>query len=347
MADQPLVSIIIPHFNGNEILRRCLESLAAAEYSNREVILVDNASTDGSAEEVAQRFPEVVLIRNSENLGYAGGCNSGLRYARGEYLVFLNNDTVVEPDWLIHLVQAGESNRRIAACQPKLLSIHDKTMFDYAGAAGGEIDIFGYPFCRGRIFFTCEKDEGQYDEGGGIFWASGTCLFIRKSAWEQLGGFDEDFFAHMEEIDLNWRLHLVGYRVVAAPQSRVYHSAGATLKPESPQKIFLNHRNNLIMILKNYESKNLLWIFPIRIFFDLLTLFYSLLRLDTVRAKAVVSALIYVLVNRKAIKLKRKSVQILRQIPDARIFEKMYRGSIVFAYFIRRIRRYGDLGINS
>ncbi|HEX9653109.1 MAG TPA: glycosyltransferase family 2 protein [bacterium] len=343
----PLVSIIIPHFNGKEILSRCLDSLATTEYANKEIIVVDNASTDGSADEVRRAHPEIRLVRNRENRGYAGGCNSGLPSAHGEYLLFLNNDTEVEPNWLTNLIEFCEQDHRIAACQPKLLSGHNRAVFDYAGAAGGEIDIFGYPFARGRIFFTCERDDGQYDGGGDIFWASGAAIIVRKVALQRVGSFDEDFFAHMEEIDLNWRFHLAGYRVLAAPSARVYHNAGSTLQPDSPEKILLNHRNNLIMILKNYELKNLLWIFPIRIFFEILTLFYSLLKLDRLRAKAVVAALVFVAAHAKQIREKRRAVQSLRRIPDRRIFGKMYRGSILLAYFVRGIRRYQDLKINA
>ncbi len=339
----PLVSIVIPHFNGEEILERCLTSLASTAYANKEIIVVDNGSRDGSAEAAARRHPEICVIRNSENLGYAGGCHSGLRQAHGSYVVFLNNDTEVEPQWLSLLVAAGESDPRIAACQPKLLSIYDKSKFDYAGAAGGEMDIFGYPFCRGRIFFSCEKDQGQYDAGGDIFWASGAALFMRKSALEQVGGFDEKFFAHMEEIDLCWRLQLAGWRVVAVPQARVYHRAGATLRPDSYQKLFLNHRNNLVMILKNYQPKNLLWIVPLRIFFELITFCAALPRRDWVRAKAVLAALFFVITNAKRICQRRKAAQGCRQLPDREIILKMYRGSIVWAYFVRGIRRFQDL----
>jgi hypothetical protein len=342
-AMPPLVSIVIPHFNGEEILERCLTSLASTAYANTEIIVVDNGSSDDSAGAAARRHPEIRVIRNPENLGYAGGCHSGLPQANGSYVVFLNNDTEVDPQWLSVLVAAAESDPRIAACQPKLLSISNKNVFDYAGAAGGEIDIFGYPFCRGRIFFTCEKDEGQYDAGGDVFWASGAALFLRKSALEQVGGFDEDFFAHMEEIDLCWRLHLAGWRVVAVPQARVYHHAGATLRPESYQKLFRNHRNNLVMILKNYQPKNLLWIVPIRIFFELTTLLYALLRRDWVRVKAVVAALIFIITNAKRIRQRRKAAQGSRQLPDREIFFKMYRGCIVWDYFVRGIRRFQDL----
>ncbi|MFQ5752157.1 MAG: glycosyltransferase family 2 protein [bacterium] len=343
MSEKPLVSIIIPHFNGKEILQACLISLEKTLYSNKEVILVDNGSSDGSVEIMQGRFPWLQIVRNKQNLGYAGGCNSGLLKARGKYVLLLNNDTVVDPHWLAKIVEVCEQDGKIAACQPKILSLKNQNMFDYAGAAGGLMDIFGFPFAKGRIFFTIEKDEHQYEEGGHIFWASGTAMLIRKSALDEVGNFDEDFFAHMEEIDLNWRLHLAGYNVISKPQARVYHSAGSTLKTNSYKKVLLNHRNCLIMLLKNYEVKNLIWIFPVRIFLEFVAIIYSLVKLDFIRIKAVCVALASVVVNFKKIMAKRVQVQLVRKIPDSQIFAKMYRGSIVFDYFIRGIRKVQDL----
>ncbi len=341
-GQEPLVSIIIPHFNGREILKNCLESLARTKYSHKEIIVVDNASTDGSVEEAQRFFPEIHVVRNRENRGYAGGCNSGLARAKGRYVVFLNNDTEVDPGWLSRLVAACEQDETIAAVQPKLLSLTDRTFFDYAGAAGGFLDIFGYPFARGRIFFTIEKDEGQYDQNADIFWACGTAMLVRKSVLDEVGAFDEDFFAHMEEIDLSWRFHLAGYRVVAVPQAVVFHSAGSTLKTDSPKKMYLNHRNSLVMLLKNYQLKNLLWIFPGRIFLELATLGYALAKMDWVRVKAVAAASMHVILHVRLILRRRKRTQSLRKILDAKIFTRLYRGSIVWEYFIRG-RRVQDL----
>lgn len=343
MTEKPLVSVIIPHFNGREILRNCLEALKKTEYQNKEVIIVNNASTDGSVDDIHHFFPGARVVNNEKNLGYAGGCNSGLANASGKYVLFLNNDTVFGREWLSILVEACEKDEKIAACQPKILSQTDREMFDYAGAAGGLIDVLGYPFARGRLFFTLEKDEKQYDADGNIFWASGTATLIRKSVLDEAGTFDEDFFAHMEEIDLNWRMHLAGYRVVAVPEAIVYHNAGSTLKPDSPEKIYLNHRNSLVMILKNYELKNLLWIIPVRVSLELLTLVYALLKLDFARLKGGLLALIYVLINFFRIIRKRKQVHRLRKVPDSEIFKKMYRGSIAFEYFVRGISKAKDL----
>ncbi|MFQ5706990.1 MAG: glycosyltransferase family 2 protein [bacterium] len=347
MPREPLVSIIIPHHHGEEILTNCLESLEKTTYANKEVLLVDNGSTDGSVSSAQARFPWIRVVQNAENLGYAGGCNAGIAQARGTYFLFLNNDTEFEPDWLSLLVTCCERDAQIAACQPKILSLKDKRLFDYAGAAGGLLDRFGYPFARGRLFFRVEKDEGQYEEGGDIFWASGTAMLVRKSALDEVGYFDDDFFAHMEEIDLCWRFHLTGYRVVVMPPAVVYHQAGSTLKPDSPLKIYLNHRNSLIMLLKNYQRSSLFWIFPGRLLLELMTLLYSGVKFDFVRVKAVCKALIYVAFSFFRIMTKRSQVQRLRKVADSDISKKMYRGSVAVDYFLRGVRRTQDLRLKA
>lgn len=343
MDQRPLISIIIPHVQGKEIIHACLQSLAATDYPNKEIVIVDNAVKDGSLDNITADYPEVKLVRNARNLGYAGGCNSGLEKASGAYVLFLNNDTTFERDWLSVLVDVCERDPEIAAAQPKILAHADPDTFDYAGGAGGLLDIFGYPFARGRLFFSCEKDEGQYDDGGDIFWASGTAMFVRRTVLQEVGAFDPDFFAHMEEIDLCWRMHLAGHRIVAVPAAVVYHSAGSTLRPDSPKKLFLNHRNSLWMILKNYQLRTLLWIFPLRILLEIGTALHALLRLDLVRLRAVLLAVPHVLFRSLVIARKRRHVRALRKLSDARLFDKMYRGSIAFAYFVRGIRRVRDL----
>ncbi len=343
MTGIPLVSIVIPHFNGKEILHNCLQALEKTKYENKEVIIVNNASTDDSLDKIRQSFPWVRLVNNEKNLGYAGGCNSGLEIASGEYVLFLNNDTVFDADWLSILVDTCERDENIAACQPKILYHANEKMFDYAGAAGGLIDFLGYPFAKGRIFFTLETDNAQYNTVGDVFWASGAATLIRKTALDEVGTFDEDFFAHMEEIDLNWRMHLAGYRVVVVPQATVYHNAGSTLKPDSPIKIYWNHRNSLMMILKNYELRNLLWILPLRITLEFMTMIYAASKLDFDRLRGSLKALSYVIKNFFAIIRKRAGVQKIRRISDAEIFKKMYMGSIAYQYFVRGVRTVQDL----
>ncbi|MFQ5640267.1 MAG: glycosyltransferase [bacterium] len=265
-------------------------------------------------------------------------------WALGDYVLFLNNDTEIsERDWLSSLVDACEKDTRIAACQPKLCSLRNRSEFDYAGAAGGLLDIFGFPFALGRLFFSIERDEGQYDVSGEIFWACGTAMFTRKSALEEVGKFDEDFFAHVEEIDLCWRFHLAGYRVISVPKAVVYHNAGSTLTTDSYLKVMLNHRNSLVMLLKNLSWKSLIWIFPIRILLEFVAIFYSLAKVDFVRFRAVLVSLGHIILNFKKIILKRKHVHRIRRISEKQLLQKMYRRSIVFDYFIKGIQKAQEL----
>ena len=334
MNNNPAVSVIIPHFNGIEILRACLTSLLANSFESYEILLVDNGSTDGSQEMVKSEFPQVTLIQNTENLGYAGGCNTGMRIAKGEWFLLLNNDTEVQPNFLSELYNAACKDETAGILQPKILSIQDKELFDYSGGAGGEIDIFGYPFVRGRLFEFIEKDEGQYDRiNPEIFWASGTACLLRKSMIEKIGMLDEDFFAHMEEIDLNWRSHLAGYRSLVVTGTFLYHYSGYTLGAGNKRKMYLNHRNNLVMLIKNYSLKNLLWILPVRILMEIATLFLALLKTRFKWAAAILQSLGYVLFNFLSIWKKRERQRDLRVVSDREIMGKMFKGSIAWQYF--------------
>ncbi|MFQ6615964.1 MAG: glycosyltransferase family 2 protein [Fidelibacterota bacterium] len=240
-----LVSVVIPHHNGIDILSECLDSLQACSYSPLEVIVVDNASTDGSARWVRAHHPKVRVVPCEKNLGYAGGCNRGAQEARGTYLLFLNNDTVHRRDWIDWLVLTLQSDSTVGAVQPKILNYFERDRFDFAGGSGGAMDLLCYPFARGRLFLTLEVDKGQYDDEDRIFWASGTAFLVPRSLFLDAGGFDEDFFAHQEEIDLQWRLQLMGYRVFVAPRSVVYHRNAVTLPMDSPRKKSVSHPSGL------------------------------------------------------------------------------------------------------
>lgn len=342
-SEKPIVSIIIPHYNGKGILIRCLESLHKGHEFPIEIILVDNASTDDSVAAAVEAFPRIKVIHSDKNIGYAGGCNLGIKAALANYFLLLNNDTIVAPGTMEKLVLIAAGDPEIAAVQPKIKSITNKKYFDYAGAAGGFIDIFGFPFARGRIFFTIEEDVGQYDIAGEIFWASGTCTLLRRSALEKTGYLDESFFAHMEEIDLNWRLHLAGYRVWYAPEAVVYHNAGTTLQPETPRKIYLNHRNSLVMMMKNYSFATLLWAFPARLLFEFMAILYVLVKRDIPQAKAIIKGCIAVLGALPHILKMRKSVQKIRVLSDAQIFDRMFKKSIVIDYFVRQRKTFERL----
>lgn len=260
-------AVVILNYNGAGMLRRFLPSVI--KYSPEASIYVaDNGSSDESCDVVRNEFPAVKLMVLDHNYGFAEGYNRALAQVDEEYAVLLNSDVEVTRGWLSPMTQFLDSNPEVAACQPKLLSFKRKYFFEYAGAAGGFIDKWGYTFCRGRIFNTVERDSGQYDDTTDVFWATGAALMIRNEVYKNNGGLDGRFFAHMEEIDLCWRLRSRGYRIACVPQSHVYHVGGATLKKENPQKTYLNFRNNLLMIYKNAPDCQLKKIMLFRKVFD-------------------------------------------------------------------------------
>lgn len=255
-----------------------------------EVCVADNGSTDRSVEMLRREFPSVRLIELESNQGFADGYNMALQQVESEYVVLLNSDVEVTPGWLTHLVAYLDAHPEVAACQPKIRSWHEREMFEYAGAAGGFIDRYGYPFCRGRLMGVVEKDEGQYDTVSPVFWATGAALFIRLEDYRQAGGLDGRFFAHMEEIDLCWRLRARGREIVCIPQSTVYHVGGATLKKENPRKTFLNFRNNLVMLYKNLPDEELSKVMRVRRWLDYVAAATFVLKGQIPNAKAVVRA---------------------------------------------------------
>ncbi len=330
------ISVIIPHYNGLTILRNCLNSLHRNKIDNVEFIVVDNGSTDGSQDMIRKEFSKIILIENEVNTGYAGGCNTGMQTATGKYLLLLNNDVEVAENFLAEMYKKIESDKSIGLVQPKILSIQKKQYFDYSGGAGGEIDIFGFPFARGRVFIKIEKDESQYNDlPDEIFWASGTAVLIRKSMIDKIGMLDDDFFAHMEEIDLNWRAHLTGYKSVIVMDTYIYHYSGYTLSSENPRKMYLNHRNNLIMILKNYSLLTLIWVFPIRIILELVALSYAIVTGNRNWALGVLKGMGFVFGNINSIWKKHMNIQKLRQISDFEIMKNMFKGSVALTFFLR------------
>lgn len=285
------VAVVILNWNGLEMLRRFLPKVV--DCSNGEgirIYVADNASSDASCAWVREAFPQVGLIELSENYGFAEGYNRALAKLEAEYVVLLNSDVEVTPHWLVPLLDYMENHPEVAACQPKLKSWRDKTCFEYAGASGGYLDKYGYPFCRGRIFDVVECDHGQYDDVVSVLWASGAALFIRLEDYRRVGGLDERFFAHMEEIDLCWRLRSRGRRIVCVPQSEVYHVGAATLKKENPRKTFLNFRNNLLMLYKNLPDTELCRVLFVRGWLDRLAILVFWLKGDRANASAVIQA---------------------------------------------------------
>ena len=343
MSENPLVSVIIPHYNGIELLRDCLASLSETSYPNFEIVVVDNASADESVSMVQQEFNMVKILQLSSNKGYAGGCNTGIKASeKSEYIVLLNNDTTVEKSWLTCLVDKMEQNKSISACQPKILSSKNNNMYDYSGAAGGMLDKYAYPFARGRIIATIESDENQYDSGTELFWASGTACILRNSVLEEVGLLDEIFFAHMEEIDLCWRMQLRGNKIGYVPESRVFHKSGATLSAHSFKKKYLNHRNSIIMMLKNYSLGNLAKLLPGRVIIDLMAMAYSLTVLDINRFNGILAAYFWILFHPVYILEGRAKAQEIRLISDREIRRNMFDGSIALSYYLKGKKRVSD-----
>ena len=262
------VKVVILNWNGRAHLERYLPSVVRHTMPQYGVVVADNGSTDTSLEYVAEAFPQVEIVRLDRNYGFAEGYNRALREVEAEYFVLLNSDVEVSDGWCEKLVAALDADPQLAAVAPKLLADTDRERFEYAGASGGFIDILGYPFCRGRILSTTERDEGQYDTPRDVFWASGAAFACRAEVFKSEGGFDGDFFAHMEEIDLCWRMQSSGYRIGVEPRSKVYHLGGGTLSALSPRKTMLNHRNNLAMLYKNLPTGHLLWVLPVRLVLD-------------------------------------------------------------------------------
>ena len=280
MNVSPKVSIVILNWNGRKYLQQFLPSVLSATYNNYEVIVADNGSTDDSLMFLENTYPAIRVIRFDVNHGFAKGYNEALKLVESDYYLLLNSDVEVSAGFLQPMVQLLENNNSIAACQPKILAFGNKSMFEYAGAAGGWLDKYGYPFAKGRVFDILEEDKGQYDQCEPVFWASGACLFIRPGVYHAMQGFDEYFFAHQEEIDLCWRIQLAGHKIYSCPASVIYHVGGGTLPRGNSLKTYLNFRNNRIMLSKNLPFTKKLWIMPVRNLLDAISAWKGLLTGD-------------------------------------------------------------------
>jgi GT2 family glycosyltransferase len=270
-------AVVILNWNGRHFLEKFIPEIILYSSSDADIIVADNASTDDSVEYLKKKFPSVTIIQNKFNEGFTGGYNTALKQVNAEYYILLNSDVKVSENWIPPVIKLMDSSPDIAACQPKILLHDDPSLFEYAGAGGGFIDMFGYPFCRGRIFNTIEKDLNQYNDTREVFWASGACMFIRAKSFHEAGGFDSNFFAHMEEIDLCWRLKNSGFKIYYCGDSKVFHVGGGTLHKSNPRKTYLNFRNNLLMIWKNSSPEKRKKIMVLRIFLDYLAAFKFLL----------------------------------------------------------------------
>jgi len=336
------LAVVILNFNGKNYLEKFLQNVVL--YSEPyPVIVADNKSEDDSVNYLKENFKEVQCIELPENYGYAEGYNQALRKVKAEYFVLLNNDVEVSPNWLTPLVSAMEADNTLAACQPKLLDYNQKTMFEYAGASGGFIDFLGYPFCRGRIFTALEEDTGQYNATMDVFWASGACMMLRTRSFKEAGEFDGDYFAHMEEIDLCWRMKNLGYRILVIPQSEVFHVGGGTLNKQNPRKTFLNFRNSLLTLTKNHPKKGLIGKIVCRLMLDGVAGARYLFSLQALHTLAILKAHIsYYSLLGETLK-KRKQQPLANAEKHSFTFSQVYKGSIVVEYYISAVKKFSDL----
>lgn len=334
----PKVAVVILNYNGVGFLERFLPGVLKYSSDEAEVIVADNASTDNSVEFMKEHFPNVRLVVNESNGGFAKGYNDALAVIEADYYVLLNSDIEVKGKWISPVIDLMESDPGIGACQPKLLSWHEPNKFEYAGAAGGFLDKYGYPFCRGRIFMSLEEDKGQFDAAPSeIFWATGACLFVRADAFHKAGGFDNDFFAHMEEIDLCWRLKHLGYRIMYVPGSAVYHIGGGTLPKISSRKTYLNFRNNSIVLIKNLSRMHLIWLIFVRLILDGIAGVKFLFEGNFMHTVAVVKAHWYLYSNIRMLRRKRKHVVRTKGVGG------LYQGNIALDHFLKGVKSFSQL----
>lgn len=327
---QPSVAIVILNWNGKQHLQQFLPSVFATTYSNYRLIVADNGSTDDSIEFLKANFPQTELIILEKNYGFAKGYNEALKQVDADYYMLLNSDVEVQSGWLDPMVSLLERDKNFAACQPKILAYKNKQMFEYAGGAGGWLDLYGYPFARGRIFDICEDDHGQYDTTEEVFWASGAAMLIRSRVFHELKGFDEYFFAHQEEIDLCWRIHQAGYRIFCCPESVVYHVGGGTLPRGNSKKTFLNFRNNQILLFKNLPWKEKWWKIPFRMMLDQVSAVKGLFTGDVGYFIAIFKAHLGFL---DWLFFQRRKNRVKGQRKKLKIFPGVFQGNIVWEHF--------------
>ncbi len=332
------VAVIILNWNGRKYIEKFLPTLLKHSKNEAEIIVADNASTDDSVSFIQTHYPEVRIILNDENAGFAKGYNLALKLVEADYYILLNSDIEVTGNWIQPVIRMMESDPEIAACQPKIRSYLEPKKFEYAGAAGGFIDKYGYPFCRGRIFLSIEEDHGQYDDPCEIFWASGACMFVKSEIFHQMGGLDEDFFAHMEEIDFCWRLKNNGYRIMYCPSSTVFHIGGGTLPKISWRKTYFNFRNNFFLLYKNLPDNRLTVVFTVRLILDGIAALKFLFQAGFQDFWAVTRAHMSFYHSLGKMRIKRKN---LHQGSMKNVFKK----NIVIEYYLKGKRKFSDLNL--
>ena len=330
-------AVVILNWNGKKMLERFLPSVTAHTQGDAEVIIADNGSTDDSLDFVRAQYPGLRIIELDKNYGFAGGYNRALQQVQADYYVLLNDDVKVTPGWIEPVVAQMQQHPDTAICQPKLLMYDQRDTFEYAGGAGGFLDKYGYPFCRGRMFTSLEQDNGQYNTPGEIFWASGAAMFVRADVWHQLGGLDDDFFAHMEEIDFCWRAKNAGYRVEYCPQSTVFHVGGGTLPKSNPRKTYLNFRNNMALLYKNLPKRRLAWVMCSRIVLDYVAGLKFLMERKPKEFSAVVDAHKAFYKWLPQLKKKRQGLKQQSRVSG------MYQGLLLIDYYLLGKKKYSDL----
>lgn len=338
----PEVATVILNYNGKDFLQRFLPFFKSGRYGNEKIYVVDNASTDGSVRWMRSEYSRIELITLSKNEGYAGGYNKSLQNINAKYYAIVNSDIEITPEWLLPLIEAMENDPSVAAAQPKILSESRRGYFEYAGASGGFMDALGYPFCRGRILKKTERDTGQYETTIPVFWASGAAFVVRSDVFHEVGGFDADYFAHQEEIDLAWRMQLKNYKILCCPDSVVYHVGGGTLNYDTPQKVYLNFRNNLITLFKYLPGIDLFWILLLRWFMDGLAGLRFLAYGQLGNAFAIIRAHFYIYGHLRTIYQKRVTIGENYKRVSIPELSGVYQGSIIFDYYFRMKNKFSE-----
>ena len=336
--DRKEVAVVILNWNGKRYLQEFLPSVIKHSKEYARIVVADNGSSDGSVDYLEEYLPDIEILRFDTNHGYAGGYNRALKMILAKYYILLNSDIEVNENWISPVLKLMESDRKVGACQPKIMQYYSHEVFEYAGAAGGFIDFLGYPFCRGRIFNALEKDNGQYDKinNNEVFWASGACMFIRAESFHESGGFDENFFAHMEEIDLCWRLKLKGEKITCCTDSVVYHVGGGTLPKTNPRKTYLNFRNSLWVLAKNLPAGKFYKLLPVRIILDQIAAVKFLIDGNFKDAIAVIKA--HFAFVRKLHTMRKSSKNI-----KGKKVAGIYLRSIVWDYYVGKKQSFRDL----
>ncbi|MCK9411021.1 MAG: glycosyltransferase family 2 protein [Prolixibacteraceae bacterium] len=340
MSSSKKICIVILNWNGCGFLKRFLPSVVGCSTGNVEIVVADNGSTDESRSFVEGNFPSVIYLQLDQNYGFAEGYNRALANLNSDFFVLLNSDVEVTPGWLDPMVGMMEKDADIGICQPKVLSLDRRNEFEYAGGAGGFIDCYGYPFCRGRVLDEVEKDHGQYDQAIQVSWATGACMMIKSELWQLCNGFDQDFWAHMEEIDLCWRAQHHGYKVYCSPASVVYHIGGGTLNYNSPLKIHLNFRNNLYLLFKNLPGSQLATKLPMRMILDGVAAFVFIFKGEFRSFERVFTAHVKFYFSLPSLIKKRRNIL---STSKNRSIHLTTNKSVVWNYFILKRRKYSEI----